>query len=109
MTAAQSRLAETIETFYGSADKASDGAMAGHAYKRSVDDLDGSVGRELVSLFNCPSGLNLSNLWWKFQDQPYRTTISEPLGKMNAYFPVVNEHISKRNKKVSPLSLLTKM
>lgn len=24
----------------------------------------------------------------------------EPLGKMNAYFPVVNEHISKRNKKV---------
>jgi len=80
MTAAQSRLAETIETFYGSADGASDGAMAGHAYKRSVDDLDGSVGREL--------------------DQPYRTTISEPLGKMNAYFPIVNEHISKRNKKM---------
>ena len=26
----------------------------------------------------------------------------EPLGKMNAYFPVVNEHISKRNKKVTP-------
>lgn len=25
----------------------------------------------------------------------------EPLGKMNAYFPVVNEQISKRNKKVS--------
>lgn len=24
----------------------------------------------------------------------------EPLGKMNAYFPIVNEHISKRNKKV---------
>lgn len=34
------------------------------------------------------------------QDGPYRTTISEPLGKMCAYFPVVNEHISKRNKKV---------
>ena len=50
MTAAQSRLADTIEAFYGSADKASDGAMAGHAYKRSVDDLDGVVGRELVSL-----------------------------------------------------------
>lgn len=54
--------------------------MAGHAYKRSVDDLDGGFGREL--------------------DGPYRTTISEPLGKMCAYFPVVNEHISKRNKKV---------
>lgn len=24
----------------------------------------------------------------------------EPLGKINAYFPVVNEHITKRNKKV---------
>ena len=24
----------------------------------------------------------------------------EPLGKMNAYFPVINEHISKRNKKL---------
>lgn len=24
----------------------------------------------------------------------------EPLGKMNAYFPIINEHISKRNKKV---------
>ena len=34
------------------------------------------------------------------QDAPFRTTISEPLGKMCAYFPVVNEHIAKRNKKV---------
>ena len=25
----------------------------------------------------------------------------EPLGKMNAYFPIINEHISKRNKKVN--------
>lgn len=48
MTAAQSRLADTLEAFYGSADKTSEGAMAGHAYKRSVDDLDGVVGRELV-------------------------------------------------------------
>ena len=34
------------------------------------------------------------------QEVPYRTTVMEPLGKMNAIFPVVNEHISKRNKKV---------
>jgi len=80
MTAAQARLADTIEGFYGSADKASEGAMACHAYKRSVDEFDGLVGREL--------------------EQPYRTAISEPLGKMNAYFPIVNEHISKRNKKM---------
>ncbi|KAJ7682705.1 hypothetical protein DFH06DRAFT_1278238 [Mycena polygramma] len=80
MTAAQTRIAETLETFYGAADRTSEGAMAGHAYKRSVDDLDGGFGREL--------------------DGPYRTTISEPLGKMCAYFPVVNEHIAKRNKKL---------
>ncbi|KAG5342669.1 hypothetical protein C0989_010637 [Termitomyces sp. Mn162] len=79
MTAAQSRIAETLEVFYGAADRTSEGAMAGHAYKRSVDDLDTGFGREL--------------------DVPYRTAISEPLGKMCAYFPVVNEHISKRNKK----------
>jgi hypothetical protein len=48
MTAAQTRIAESLEIFYGSADRASEGAMAGHAYKRSVDDLDGGFGRELV-------------------------------------------------------------
>ncbi|KAJ3819668.1 hypothetical protein F5880DRAFT_1675801 [Lentinula raphanica] len=80
MTAAQTRIAETLEIFYGSADRTSEGAMAGHAYKRSVDDLDGGFGREL--------------------DLPYRTAISEPLGKMCAYFPTVNEHIAKRNKKL---------
>jgi len=80
MTAAQTRLAETLDTFYGSADRSSEGAMAGHAYKHSVDDLDTSIAREL--------------------DTPYRTTVLEPLGKMNSYFPIINEHISKRNKKL---------
>ncbi|KAH7888892.1 hypothetical protein F5I97DRAFT_1935318 [Phlebopus sp. FC_14] len=80
MTAAQARIAETIDTFYGAADRTSDGAMSGHAFKSAVQDLDGGLQREL--------------------DAPYRTTIMEPLGKMNAYFPIVNEHISKRNKKL---------
>jgi amphiphysin len=80
MTAAQSRLADTIDTFYSAADRTSEGAMAGHAYKRSVDDLDASIGREL--------------------DAPYRTTILEPVGKMVSYFPIVNDGISKRNKKL---------
>ena len=48
MTAAQSRLADTIDVFYGAADKSSDSAMAAHAYKRSVDDLETGVSRELV-------------------------------------------------------------
>lgn len=51
MTAAQTRLANTIDTFYGAADKTSDGAMAAHAYKRAVDDLDTGIARELVSKF----------------------------------------------------------
>ena len=49
MTAAQTRLASTIDAFYGSADRNSDGAMAAHSYKRAVDDLDSGIGRELVS------------------------------------------------------------
>jgi amphiphysin len=57
MTAAQAKIAETIEVFYGAADRGSEGAMAGHAYKRSVDDLDSGLTRELVrrhsTLFLC--------------------------------------------------------
>lgn len=49
MTSAQTRIGETLEVFYSAADRASEGAMAGHAYKRSVDDLDTSFSRELVS------------------------------------------------------------
>ncbi|KAF8497660.1 BAR-domain-containing protein [Gautieria morchelliformis] len=80
MAAAQGRLADTIDIFYGSADRASDGAMAANAYKRSVDELEASVSSEL--------------------EVPYRTTIQEPVGKMCAYFPIINETISKRNKKL---------
>lgn len=54
MTAAQTRLADTIDTFYGAADKASDSAMAGHAYKRAVDELDTVITRELVRLCGPP-------------------------------------------------------
>jgi len=97
MTSSQARIAESLETFYGAADRSSEGAMAGHAYKRSVDDLDSSFVRELV----CKPSLRLLSISPFRQDGPFRTTISEPLGKMCAYFPVVNEHITKRNKKVN--------
>lgn len=80
MTSAQARIADTIDKFYGSADRTSDGAMAANAYKRSVDELDMTINREL--------------------EAPYRTCILEPLGKMNAYFPVINDTIAKRNKKL---------
>ncbi|TFL03111.1 hypothetical protein BDV98DRAFT_565418 [Pterulicium gracile] len=80
MTSAQARIGETLSLFYGGPDQNSDGAMAEHAYKRSVDDMDSAFTREL--------------------EVPYRTCISEPTGKMCAYFPIVNEHIAKRNKKM---------
>jgi len=80
LSSTQARLADTIDIFYGAADRTSDGALAANAYKRSVEELENGVSREL--------------------DAPYRTTIMEPLGKMNAYLPIVNEHIAKRNKKM---------
>lgn len=56
MTAAQTRLSDHIDVFYGAADRTSDGAMAAHAYKRSVEDLDNGIGRELVhSTLTCSS------------------------------------------------------
>jgi len=100
MTSSQGRIAETLETFYGAADGSSEGAMAGHAYKRSVDELDSSFLRELVRKFQTFFLLEILTRFTPAQDAPFRTTISEPLGKMCAYFPVVNEHIAKRNKKV---------
>ena len=48
MTAAQTRIADHIATFYTAADRTSDGAMAAHAYKQSVGELDDVIGRELV-------------------------------------------------------------
>ena len=44
----QLRLAETIDAFYGASDRVSEGAMAANAYKRSVEELDAGIGRELV-------------------------------------------------------------
>jgi hypothetical protein len=102
MSASQSRIAETLEMFY-TADRTSDvgtspevsqddcrlmmllpqGAMAGHAYKSAVDELDNSVGRDL--------------------DAPFRATVLEPVGKLCSYYPAINDAIAKRNKKVNRL------
>ncbi|KAJ9108222.1 hypothetical protein QFC19_002469 [Naganishia cerealis] len=78
MSASQTRIAETLELFY-TFDRTSDGAMAGHAYKSAVQELDNIVSRDL--------------------DAPFRATVLEPVGKLCSYFPTVNEGISKRNKK----------
>ena len=105
MCSAQLRLAMTIDTFYGASDKASDSAIAAHAYRRSVEELDASIGRELVrgrfiNHVQSPHIIFMSPFLSSTQDAPYRTTILDPLGKMNLYFPAINEYISKRNRKV---------
>jgi hypothetical protein len=51
MSSAQLRLAETIDTFYGASDRTSESAMAAHAYRRSVEELDTGISRELVRVF----------------------------------------------------------
>ncbi|GFZ45814.1 Homolog of Bin3 [Saitozyma sp. JCM 24511] len=79
MASSQTRIAETIALFY-TADRASDGAMAGHAYKAAVDELDAGVGRDL--------------------DAPFRATVLEPIGKLNSYFAQINASIDKRNHKM---------
>lgn len=48
MTSAQARLAETLEAFYGGAEQANEGAMAVHAYKRAVEEMESATQRELV-------------------------------------------------------------
>ncbi|KAI9637973.1 uncharacterized protein MKK02DRAFT_31507 [Dioszegia hungarica] len=80
MASSQTRIAETISLFY-TADRASDGAMAGHAYKAAVDELDVGVGREL--------------------DAPFRTTVLEPVGKLNSYYGSINAAIDKRSHKLT--------
>jgi len=77
MSSSQVRIAETIEHFYSDS---SDQAMAGHAYKRAVEELDLSGTKEL--------------------DGPYRTTVLEPVGKLCSYFPEINNSIQKRHKKL---------
>lgn len=77
MTAAQARLAETIDSFYTDS---SDAAMSAHSYRRAVDELEAKTAREL--------------------DAPYRATVLEPIGRLCSYLPEVNNAISKRNKKL---------
>ncbi|KIY44517.1 BAR-domain-containing protein [Fistulina hepatica ATCC 64428] len=80
MSVAQTNIADNLESFYGASDRASDGAMAAHAYRRAAEELDSGITKDL--------------------ETAYRSAISEPVGKMCAYFPTVNEHIAKRNKKM---------
>ncbi|OLL23176.1 Protein hob3 [Neolecta irregularis DAH-3] len=77
MTAAQTRIAETIDAFYGEVGTA-DG-ISGY-YRQVVEELDAETVKEL--------------------DGPYRTTVLEPISRFCAYFPDINEAIKKRQHKL---------
>ncbi len=80
------------------------GAMAGHAYRSAVDELDNGVGRDLVRATSDMLLLaHLADPLTSFpaaQDVPYRATVLEPIGKLCSYYPTINEGIAKRNKKL---------
>ncbi|KAK9468428.1 hypothetical protein V1512DRAFT_103494 [Lipomyces arxii] len=77
MTAAQTRIAETIDAFYGDS-----GAQDGISkyYRSAVEDLDADTVKAL--------------------DGPYRATVLEPISRFVSYFPDINDAIKKRNHKL---------
>lgn len=90
MTASQTRIAETIDAFYGEAGT-KDNVSA--YYRQAVEDLDAETVKELVKF---PVPLAVSNI----QDGPYRTCVIEPISRFCAYFPDINEAIKKRSHKL---------
>ncbi|EPX74214.1 BAR adaptor protein Hob3 [Schizosaccharomyces octosporus yFS286] len=77
MTASQTRIANTIDAFYGDAGS-KDGVSA--YYRQVVEDLDADTVKEL--------------------DGPFRTTVLEPISRFCSYFPDINAAITKRNHKL---------
>lgn len=77
MTASQTRIAETIDAFYGESGQKDN---VSSYYKQAVQDLDAETVKEL--------------------DGPYRETVLEPVSRFCSYFPEINEAIKKRNHKL---------
>ncbi|VVT45577.1 uncharacterized protein SAPINGB_P000799 [Magnusiomyces paraingens] len=77
MTASQTRIAETIDAFYGDA-----GTRDGVSkyYLQAVQELDSETVKAL--------------------DGPFRETVLEPITRFCAYFQDINEAIKKRNHKM---------
>ena len=48
MASTQTRLAETIDTFYSASGRSTEGAIAAHSYRRAAEELDTGINRELV-------------------------------------------------------------
>ena len=70
--------------------------MAANAYRRSTEELHAATIGQLVCVVFRRYMISLIVL----QEQAFRHTVLEPVGKMAAYFPNINTLIEKRNKKV---------
>ncbi|CAJ0755408.1 10812_t:CDS:2 [Entrophospora sp. SA101] len=77
MSTAQLKIAETINQFY---EDSSEPIFVGNKYKETVELID----------HNCRTYL----------DEPYKHTVTNPIGRFCAYFPEINEAIKKRDKKL---------
>lgn len=113
MTAAQTRIAQTIELFY---DENNPIGPRGSEYKRVVDKLDDEAKTSFVIIItiiknNRNKGkkppkntfINHYNYYYHIllvQDEVFRTTVLEPFGRFCSYFPEVNEAIKRRQKKL---------
>ncbi|GAA5902877.1 hypothetical protein JCM8208_006500 [Rhodotorula glutinis] len=78
VSASSTRIATTIDMFFGT--DSGEQAISANAYKRAVEELEGDIARTI--------------------DAPYRATVLEPIGKLCAHFPEVNNAIAKRQKKL---------
>lgn len=77
MTASQTRIAETIDAFYG--DSGTRDGVSGY-YLQAVQELDSETVKAL--------------------DGPFRETVLEPITRFCSYFSDINEAIKKRNHKL---------
>lgn len=77
MTASQTRIAETIDAFYG--DSGTRDGVSGY-YLQAVEEIDSETVKAL--------------------DGPFRETVLEPITRFCAYFTDIDEAIKKRNHKL---------
>lgn len=61
MASTQTRLAETIDTFYSASGRTTEGAIAAHSYRRAAEELDSGINRELVRCHSYILGLKSPN------------------------------------------------
>lgn len=105
VSASSTRIGQTLDLFFGS--DSGEQAMAANAYKRAVEELEGSTAttivgfrREMDAVWRAPGCEADCVCGVARQDAPYRATVLGPIGKLTSYWPEINAAITKRQKKV---------